>query len=744
MDPQQRLLLEVCWEALEHAGIDPGTLRGTATGVFAGAMWSGYGAGSADGHGLTGGAGSVISGRVSYVLGLEGPAVTVDTACSSSLVALHLACQALRAGECTAALAGGVTVMATPAGLVGFSRQRALAADGRCKAFGAGADGMGMAEGAGMLVLERLGDARRAGHRVLAVIRGSAVNQDGASNGLTAPNGPSQQRVIRAALAAAGVEPGEVDAVEAHGTGTVLGDPIEAQALIAAYGPGRAQGRPMWLGSVKSNIGHAQAAAGAAGVIKMVLAMQHSVIPATLHADAPTPEVDWSAGPVALPTQAQPWPGTGRPRRAGISSFGVSGTNAHLILEQGAEPATGSDLVLPAVPWLLSGRTPEAVRAQAARLLAAETAASPADVGFTLATARSVFEHRAAVVGREQLLALADGKGAVDKVVPGLLAVMFTGQGAQRAGMGGELYREFPVFAAAFDEVAALLSAGLDGDLSSTGVAQPALFAFEVALFRLVESWGVRPAFAGGHSVGEVAAAHVAGVLSLGDACRLVEARARLMQALPPGGAMAAVAAPEGVVRSVLAGPVDVAAVNGPESVVVAGAEAAVEAVVAALGGVRSRRLRVSHAFHSPLMEPMLADFAAVVSRLSFGAARIPLVSLVSGELAGGEVGTPGYWVRHVRECVRFADGAAALARAGVSTFLELGPDGVLSGMGEGEWIPALRRDHGEATTLATAVGRLWARGLDVDWSSYFAGAQRVDLPTYAFQHERYWLDARS
>jgi malonyl CoA-acyl carrier protein transacylase len=808
MDPQQRILLECAWETFEHAGIDPASLVGSQTGVFAGVMHNDYGVGAGpalaelEGYRATGVEDSVISGRLAYTFGLEGPAVSLDTACSSSLVTIHLACQALRLGECELALAGGVTVFATPNPFIEFSRQRGLSTNGRCKSFSSGADGIGWAEGVGLVMLERLSQARRNGHRVLAVVRGSAVNQDGASNGLTAPNGPSQERVIRQALASAGLSPAEIDVVEAHGTGTPLGDPIEAQALLATYGQERSDG-PLRLGALKSNIGHTAAAAGVGGVIKMVQAMRNGEMPKTLHADQPSPHVDWSEGEVSLLSEPAPWERTGAPRRAGVSSFGVSGTNAHVILEEapsveetpreetdGADEHEDSTPRPGVLPFLLSAFNGEALVGQAARLrefVGADTGAELEGVAAALALNRTRLSHRAVVLAesREELLgglsALEQGELA-DNLFQGVadgggkVAFLFSGQGSQWAGMGAGLYEAFPVFAEALDEVCGILDGHLERSLKEllfsaedseeaallgrTQFTQAALFAIEVALFKLASSFGIRPDFLMGHSIGELSAAHVAGVLSLNDACAMVAARGRLMGALPDGGAMAAVMASEQEVLESLSGfdgRLALAAVNAPEGVVVSGEQAALEEWegLFTAEGRKVTRLRVSHAFHSQLMDPMLGEFEKLIESLSFNEPRIPIISNVSGEaLSAEEATSAAYWARQVRQTVRFFDGVRSLEKAGVTRFLELGPDGVLSAMAdqcvsEGMHdelliVSSLRARHAEPGELIGFLAQAHTHGMDLDWGGLFrktTADEQVELPTYAFQRQRFWLE---
>ncbi|MET7298773.1 type I polyketide synthase [Embleya sp. NPDC005575] len=796
-DPQQRLLLETSWESLERAGIDPQTLRGSDTGVFAGLAYFGYGnhlftPEIISGYAQTGSLLSVASGRVAYALGLEGPAVSTDTACSSSLVAVHQAVQSLRQGECALALAGGVTVMATTQVFREMSRQRGLAVDGRCKAFADAADGTGFSEGAGVLVLERLSHARRNGRRILAVIRGSAINQDGASNGLTAPNGPAQQRVIRAALVNSRLQASDVDVVEAHGTGTKLGDPIEAQAVLATYGQDRDAGRPLWLGSLKSNLGHTQAAAGVGGMIKMIMAMRHGVLPGTLHVDRPSTHVDWSAGAVELLTEAREWPSTpGRPRRAGVSAFGASGTNAHLILEEAPEEETVPDAAdqVPGstaglVPWVVSARSAGALRAQAQKLrdfAAADADPDVVDIGWSLVSSRSRFEHRAVVLGRDRdelvggLTSLSNGveSAAVVRGVAGEVGgvvFMFPGQGTQWAGTARQLYDTFPVFAHTLDEICEhfdahlpyalkpllLADAPAKGRAGRTDIAQPALFALEVGRYRLMVSICGQPDHLIGHSVGEIAAAYVSGALDLDSATRLVAARGRVMQTVGERGAMLAVRASEEEVGALLGryDRVGIAAVNGPESVVVSGSRDAVhelrEKLVA--GGTSAKLLDVDHAFHSPLMDSILDEFAGSIGELPAGRMSIPVVSTRSGrEATIEELTSVAHWVDHVRAPVRFFDAVECARAFGANVFLEVGPGATLTsitkeafageGVDDAVVLSSSRRGRGAVEALLGSLAQLHVRGGAVDWGTLFGARRRVDLPTYAFQRQRYWLD---
>lgn len=820
IDPQHRLLLETSWEAVERARIDPTSLRSTRTGVFVGIMYSEYGARirhvppSAEGYRVVGSMPSVASGRLAYTLGLEGPAVTVDTACSSSLVAVHLAAQSLRQGECTLALAGGVTVMATPWGYIEFSRQRGLAPDGRCRSFSADAAGSSWSEGAGVLLLERLSDARRNGHRVLAVIRGSAVNQDGASNGLTAPNGPAQQRVIRQSLAHAGLSPADVDCVDAHGAGTQLGDPIEAQALLATYGQDRPADRPLWLGSLKSNIGHTQAAAGVAGLIKMVMAMRHAELPRSLHIAEPTPHVDWSSGAVRLLTEARPWPPVDRPRRTAVSSFGVGGTNAHIILEQApqeperqreapAAPEGAVDMEGRGdhpLPWLVSGAGEAGLRAQARRVadfLKSPPRAPDVDVAYSLARSRAALTDRAVVVAAdrtaamERLAALADGDHGPHVALGSATArdrvtFVFPGQGSQWPGMAAELMRTSPVFRESIEACADHLAPHVDWSLTKVlrgesgtpaldrvDVVQPALFAVLVSLAALWRSFGVEPAAVVGHSQGEIAAAHVAGALSLDDAARIVALRSRALRVLAGRGGMVSVAAPVEQARRGLApwgGAVSVAAVNGPRSVVISGEPAALDEALAAFeaDGVRARRIPVDYASHSAQIEEIRETLLTVLSGVRPRAAAVPFYSTVSGEPIDTAALDGAYWVRNLRETVQFHRTVEKLLADGHTTYIEMSPHPMLTlaiqetadatgtantahaahaagaeRAGDVLTVDSLRRNEGDLARFLTAVAEAYVHGVAVHWPAAFSHAATclTDIPTYAFQRTRHWLE---
>jgi acyl transferase domain-containing protein/NADPH:quinone reductase-like Zn-dependent oxidoreductase/acyl carrier protein/thioesterase domain-containing protein len=789
-DPQQRVMLEVAWEALERARLDPTRLEGSQTGVFMGLWQSGYATSTGripreiEGYMSIGASSSVASGRIAYTLGLHGPTLSVDTACSSSLVALHLAARALRSGECSLALAGGVTFMATPSLFVEFSRQRNLAPDGACKPFSARADGTSWSEGAVALVLERESDAKRNGRRIFGLIRGSAVNQDGRSQGLTAPNGPAQREVIKRALLSARLAPSDIAVVETHGTGTTLGDPIEAQALIGVYGT-RPAGDPLWLGALKSNIGHTQAAAGIAGVIKLLLAFEHDVLPKNLYAEDPTPHVDWGMGSVRLARDPVAWPRGDKPRRGAVSSFGFSGTNAHIIVEEppAREPrelGSSTKLAHGILPFVLSAKSERALTGQAERLAAALPDAALDDVARALVFQRAEFDVRALVLARDHA-ELARELGALASVPAGALpprrarraAFLFTGQGSQRAAMGRTLYQRVPAFRAALDEVFAGFAGKLPEPLETvlfaapgspraalldqTQYTQAALFALEVALFRTLAGWGVKASFLLGHSVGEIAAAHVAAVLSLSDACTLVAARGRLMQALPGGGKMAAIAAKEEELAEHLlahGGRLSLAAVNGPHALVVSGDGLAVEAVVSAFRaqGRDVRELVVSHAFHSAHMDAMLEPFRKELEALQFAPAQLPIVSNVTGRIAPPELhASPDYWVEQVRGAVRFHEGLSALDAAGANAYLELGPRGILSALVDGTLgeratsVHALMRSEGdEVENVLRALGDFYVRGGEVGWRQFFGDAgEGVDLPTYAFDRARYWLETQ-
>ncbi|MHC3475420.1 SDR family NAD(P)-dependent oxidoreductase [Streptomyces sp. 7R007] len=789
MDPQQRVMLETSWELLERAGIDPHSLRGTRTGVYAGMSGEDYLSGlpgvpeGFEGHATTGRSTSVISGRVAYTFGFEGPAVTVDTACSASLVAIHLACQALRQDDCTLALAGGVLVMSTPALFTEFSRQRGLAPDGRCKPFAAAADGTVFAEGAGLLLLERLSQARRNGRRVLAVIRGSAVNQDGASNGLTAPNDLAQEEVIRRALANAGLTAADVDVVEAHGTGTRLGDPIEVQALLATYGRDRPPDRPLWLRSVKANIGHTVAAAGAAGVIGTVLAMRAHLLPAAVNVDEPTPYVDWDSGAVRLLTEATPWPRGDRPRRAAVSSFAISGTNAHLVVEEAPdEPAPARPAAEPpVVPWVLSARSTAALRAQARRLteyLAAGPDATDTEVGWSLATGRAAFEHRAVILADHRAsapaaLAAGEAHPAVvsGRVVGAEPVLVFPGQGSQWAGMGRELLRTSPVFAARIAACETALAPHVDWSLTEvlrTGAAdfdrvdvlQSALWAVMVALAAVWEHHGVKPAAVIGHSQGEIAAACVAGALSLADAATILTARGRALRKLSGTGAMASVGASADDTAALLpeTGDVTIAAVNGPRSTVVSGPPGAVAGVIAAAErrGVRARLIDVDYASHGPQVDLIADGLAEALADVTPTSCEVAFYSTLEGARIDPRALDAAYWIANLRRPVRFAGTVRALLDDGYRLFVEASPHPVLTvGLAEtfeaaevtAAAVPTLRRGEGDLTRLALSLGEAYTAGAAVDWAAWFPrdpAPRLVDLPTYPFQRTRYWLADRA
>lgn len=793
MDPQQRLLLEVSWEALEHAGIIPESLRLSRTGVFVGVSSTDYVrlvSASAQQKSIiwdnTGGSSSIIANRISYFLDIQGPSIVIDTACSSSLVAVHLACRSLSTWDCDIALVGGTNVLISPEPWGGFREAGILSQTGCCHAFDKSADGMVRGEGCGVIVLQRLSDARLEGRRILAILTGSAVNQDGKSNGIMAPNPSAQIGVLENACKSARVDPLEIGYVEAHGTGTSLGDRIEAHALGMVFGRKRPGSGPLMIGSIKPNIGHLEGAAGIAGLIKAVLMVERGSLLPSGGFTEPNPAIPFTELGLRVVDELQEWPVVaGRPRRAGVSSFGFGGTNAHVIVEEagsvGADTVSGRADVGGSgggvVAWVISGKTASALAAQAGRLgryVRARPALDVVDVGYSLVSTRSVFDHRAVVVGqtRDELLAGLAGvvagrpeAGVVCGVgkPAGKTAFVFAGQGSQWLGMGSELYAAYPVFAEALDAVVDELDRhlryplrdviwGHDQDLlNTTEFAQPALFAVEVALYRLLMSWGVRPGLVLGHSVGELAAAHVAGALCLPDAAMLVAARGRLMQALPAGGAMFAVQAREDEVAPMLGHDVSIAAVNGPASVVISGAHDAVSAIADRLRGQgrRVHRLAVSHAFHSALMEPMIAEFTAVAAELSVGLPTIPVISNVTGQLVADDFASADYWARHIRAVVRFGDSVRSAHCAGASRFIEVGPGGGLTSLIEASLadaqivsVPTLRKDRPEPVSVMTAAAQGFVSGMGLDWASVFSGyrPKRVELPTYAFQHQKFWL----
>lgn len=802
MDPQQRLLLEVSWEALEHAGKAPEKLIGSQTGVFVGITTTDYAqrtmfaeTAEIDIYTATGSCLNVAAGRLSYSLGLQGPSMAIDTACSSSLVAVHVACQSLRAGECRMALAGGVNLMLSPQVTIAISKLRALAADGRCKTFDAAADGYGRGEGCGVVVLKRLSVALADGDHILALIRGSAVNQDGRSSGLTVPNGLAQQAVLRAALANAKVEPAQISYVEAHGTGTPLGDPIELKALATVLGQGRSDKHPLMVGSVKTNIGHLEAAAGIAGLIKVVLAMQHNELPPHLHLEKLNPHIAAQKIPAIVPTERIPWPAadggqeSSSPKRlAGVSSFGFSGTNAHVVLEEApVRESTPIEIDRPIHLLTLSAKSDAALASLAGRFeyyLEAHPLASLGDVCFTANSGRSHFDHRLALVAEssEQLsqkLAAIVAQKKVSGESNGLspstskpkVAFLFTGQGCQYVGMGRQLYDTQPTFQKALDRCDELLrpyvgqsllsvlypDPGTPSPLHKTAYTQPALFALEYALAELWQSWGIEPTAVMGHSVGEYVAACVAGVFSLEDGIKLIAQRAQLMQALPPNGEMVAIFASEAQVAAAIEPykkQVSIAAMNGPKNTVISGQHDAVQAVLKHLEaeGVECRPLSVSHAFHSPLMEPILEAFERIAGEIEYSTPQLPLISNLTGKLAvGQEIASPEYWRRHVREAVRFSQSMQTLHEQDYQLFVEIGPHPVLSGMGRrclptgsGVWLPSLKREQGDWQQILQSLGTLYEQGVDVDWCGFDGDYQRhrLSLPTYPFERQRYWTES--
>ncbi|GAB1545493.1 hypothetical protein NUACC21_81690 [Scytonema sp. NUACC21] len=793
MDPQQRLVMEVAWEALENAGLSPETLSGTQTGVFIGIGNYDYGLllrknlRSANAYDGIGSSFSIAPNRLSYLLNLRGPSVAIDTACSSSLVALHYACQSLESLECNLCIVGGVNLILTPELTVALSQAKMMSADGRCKAFDAQADGYARGEGCGVVVLKRLSDALRDGDKIQALVKGSAINQDGMSNGLTAPNGLSQQAVIRQALENANVQPAQISYVETHGTGTPLGDPIEIASLQAELMPGRSPNQPCWIGSVKTNIGHLESAAGIAGLIKVILSLQHKQIPPNLHLKQLNPYISLAGTPFSIPTECVPWSvGTER-RLAGVSSFGIGGTNCHVILEEAPLPVLQeNDIERPVHLLTLSAQTEDALGELAQRygdFLASHPESLLADICFTANTGRSHFEHRLAVVAEstlqlhEKLSFYAAGQqpsglthGQIQSKKPLNIAFLFSGQGSQYVRMGWQLYQTHPTFRKVLDECDRILRPYLKSSLLSilypapdapqllhnTEYTQPALFALEYALAQLWRSWGIIPDAVMGHSVGEYVAACVAGIFSLEDALKLIAERGRLMQTLPQDGIMAAVFADVTKVAGVVATyakTVAIAGVNGPHNTVISGMRSDVEAVLQLLEttGIKSKLLKVSHAFHSPAIEPMLAAFAQVASQVKYNIPQIPLISNLTGQVATEAIATPEYWCHHTREAVQFAQGIKTLHNLDIRVFIEIGPNPVLIGMGSqclqegsGTWLPSLRKNVEDWQQLLNSLGNLYTQGVNINWLEFDRDYHRSRvsfLPNYPFQHKRYWVE---